>query len=229
MNKTKRVAAIGLLCIGTSALSFGDIFQTIGANDWDETYNANTALFSAVFEQGGYNLQSGFPSAGATIGGTVANNAATPFTLTYDPTTAQATATLTVGEDGTLSIPALTLSLAGGGFDHLGIALSTGAGDEVITISDITLNGDANGGSLTTNGQGLFDFAMTPPTDLTQQESILKGTINISWTGNTPDSLLSATIVGADAVAAPTPEPGTWALVGSALVGLGLLRRKRIV
>jgi hypothetical protein len=26
----------------------------------------------------------------------------------------------------------------------------------------------------------------------------------------------------------PTPEPGTWVLFGSALVGLGLLRRKRI-
>jgi hypothetical protein len=114
MNKTKRVAVIGLLCIGTSALSFGDIFQTIGSDDWSATYNASTALFGAVFQQGGYNLQSGFPTAGAAIGGTVANNTATPFTLTYDPTTAQATATLTVGEDGTLTIPALTLAPAGG-------------------------------------------------------------------------------------------------------------------
>jgi hypothetical protein len=69
---------------------------------------------------------------------------------------------------------------------------------------------------------------MTPPTNLTEQESILTGTINISWTENTPDPLLSAQIVGADAAPAPTPEPGTWALFGSALAGLGLLRRKRI-
>jgi hypothetical protein len=221
MNKTKRVAAIGLLCVGTSALSFGDVFQSLDPIPWGETYNSNTALFGAEIQQGGANLESGFP--GSSVSGTpFTSGDDETFSLTYTSGPDSGLATLTIDDVlGPISITTPLLSLAGGGLDHIGIALNAGSG-ETITLSNLSLNG-SSGETLTSVGPALFDFAMTPPTALSA--FTLTGDITMTWSDAAPE--LSATIVGADATPA-TPEPGTWALLGSSLVGLGLLRRKRI-
>ncbi len=232
MNKTMRFAAIGLLCVGASGLSFGETFVAVGSHDWDETYNSNTALFGAVMQQGGASLQSGLPTAAGVTGNAFSSSVEEAFTLTYDPSSGLASLAIGSDPDDLLDsisdVQTLTVAPAGGKLDHIGIALSTGSSNEAITIGNIVLNNVADTGNvLSSTGQGLFDFAMTPSADLSGAAFVLTGSINMSWSGSTPGSQLSGEIVGADATA--LPEPGTWALVGSALAGLGLLRRKRIV
>jgi hypothetical protein len=228
MDRTTRFAAIGLLCVGTSALSFGETFVSVQSSDWDNTYNASTALFSAVVQQGAASLASGLASGTAVPLTSLFGNGGSgqDFTLTYDPTSpADGATTLTIGGI-VVDAQTLTVAAAGGGLDHIGIALGAGA-EETITISGISINGvDTTGNDPTSKGPGLFDFTMDPTTDLTGGLT-LKGTITMSWPGAS-GSDISAEIVGADAPVV-TPEPGTWALLGSALAGLGLLRRKRTV
>lgn len=224
MNGTTRFAVIGLLCAGTSALSFGETFQSINSTDWNATYNANTALFSAVVQQNQASVESGMTGPVKTGAFNFGNGTEQDFTLTYDPSNGDAS--LTIGST-VLDFTALTVSAAGGGLDHIGIALSAGT-DEAVAISSIVLNNDDSGSVALNAGPALFDFAMTPPTDLTGGPVTLSGKLTMNWSGAANGSEISAEIVGADSLTA-APEPGTWALLGSALAGLGLLRRKRIV
>jgi hypothetical protein len=228
MNRTKRVVAIGLLCLGTTGLSFGDVFEALDSADWNATYTPSTALFGAVVQQGGAILQSGFPTGTVTPGNTFVSGTPQTFTLSYDPSSGLAS--FSIGSYTISDLPTLSVAPAGGGLDHIGIALSTGTSDDLITISNIALNhGTADTGVLSSEGEGLFDFAMTPPMDLTGGPLTLTGDIDMTFdSGTAPGSEISAEIVGADRVVAG-PEPGTWALLGSALAGVGLLRRKRIV
>lgn len=228
MNRTKRAAAIGLLCACTSALSFGDFsFTSLNPQDWNNTYTADTSLFGAIIQQSGYSLQSGLPSGNGNLGTAFTNGVGEEFTLAYHP--GSQTASLTIGNDATLTVGAPDVAIAGGGLDHVGIALSTATSDESIGITNIMINNVADSDNLVSNnGQLLLDFTMTPSTDLSGGDFTLKGNINMSWDSNAaaPGTGVSAEIVGADAVR--LPEPGTWMLLGSALAGLGLLRRKRI-
>jgi hypothetical protein len=224
MIRIKQIAAIGLLCIGTSGLSFGEIFQPVDSTTWNATYNSGMALFGAVIQQGGSSLQSGFPTGSGTSGAAFTNDVQEAFTLLYDPSSGLAS--LTVGSDTISGVQTLTVAPAGGTLDHIGIALSTGASDEAITISNIVLNGAHDTGNvLSATGSALLDFAMTPSAGLAGQAFSLSGDINMSWTGNAPGSQMSAEIVGADVAA--LPEPGTWMMLGSGLAALGFLRRKR--
>jgi hypothetical protein len=226
MNRTKRAAAIGLLCIGTSALSFGDFsFTSLDPDAWNNTYTADTSLFGAIIQQSGYSLQSGLPSGNGNLGTAFTSGAGEDFNLTYDPVSQ--TASLTIGNDATLTVGAPAVAIAGGGLDHVGIALSTGTSDESIAITNIMLNNVDSDNLVSNNGQLLLDFTMTPSTDLSGGQFTLTGNIDMSWNSSTaPGTGVSAEIVGADAVR--LPEPGTWMLLGSALGGLGLSRRKRI-
>jgi hypothetical protein len=227
MNGTKRVAAIGLLCIGTSALSFGDFQPFVG--DWDGTYNPNTALFSALIQQDGASLDAGLPTVTSPGGPSFVTTADDTFSLTYTSGASSGLATLTIlAPDNSvldnLSVPTPLVALAGGSLDHIGIALSAGSDEETITLSNLILNGTDSPSPLTTTGSAL-DFEMAPPAALSA--FTLTGDITMTWTDAAPQ--LSAEIIGADSFGPPAPEPGTWALLGSALVSLGLLRRKRIV
>jgi hypothetical protein len=230
MNRTKRVLAVGLLCFGASSLSFGEVFAPLNnPGDWASTYNSSTALFDVVIQQGGASL-SGFPAGGPADGTSPFTNGTDElFSLTYTSDSNSGLLTLLIGPAGSpldsLSFTSPLLAPAGGGLDHIGIALNAGPG-ETITLANLVLNGPAPSDTLQSHGEAL-DFAMAPPAALSA--FTLTGDITMTWADGDNTPQLSAEIVGADSFGPPTPEPGTWALFGSALVGLGLLRRKRIV
>ena len=89
-------------------------------------------------------------------------------------------------------------------------------------FSNLVLNGTPLGGPSATgeNGRNSTVVEGIDPANFT-----LTGRVTLSWTGTQPTgSSLAVQIKGFDAVA--VPEPGTLALFGTALLGIGLLRRR---
>jgi hypothetical protein len=207
LNMKYKISALilGLTFAGVSQAGVLSFTYTLGTNIFTRTSdNANTGTFLS-----GDSLSNFIPTSPVTITNmqTGTSQTQTLYTVTYTPNGGtNATSTITATDTMTISSPASTPTaysfITAAFLDSVSGGDNTTLSDTMATTQSRTFVFDATGYRLTVTP---LQFASFGP--------------------STVDTAVTITVAATFALAAP--EPGTWMLLGSSLIGLGLLARRR--